>query len=54
MIKQIRRKFTPQEEVAILRQHLLEGKPVSDDCDSHGLKPNRFCRWQKEFFENEK
>lgn len=54
MTQQIRRKFTPQEKVAILRQHLLEGKPVSDDRDSHGLKPNRFCRWQKEFFENEK
>ena len=54
MIQQIRRKFTPQEKVAILRQHLLEGKPVSDDCDSHDLKPNRFYRWRKEFFENKK
>ena len=52
MTKQIRRKFTPQEKVAILRQHLLEGKPVSDVCDSHGLKPSLFYRWQKEFFEN--
>ena len=50
--KQIRRKFTPQEKVAILRQLLLEGKPVSDDCDSHGLKPSLFTRWQKKFFEN--
>ena len=52
MTRQIRRKFTPQEKVAILRQHLLEGKPVSDVCDSHGLKPSLFYRWQKEFFEN--
>ena len=52
MTKQIRRKFTPQEKVTILRQHLLEGKPVSDICDSHGLKPSLFYRWQKEFFEN--
>ena len=52
MTQQIRRRFTPQEKVAILRQHLLEGKPVSDDCDSHGLKPRLFTRWQKEFFEN--
>ena len=50
--QQTRRKFTPQEKVAILRQHLLEGKPVSDVCDSHGLKPSIFYRWQKEFFEN--
>ena len=40
MTQQIRRKFTPQEKVAILRQHLLEGKPLSDVCDSHGLKPS--------------
>ena len=52
MTQQIRRKFTPQEKVAILRQHLLEGKPVSDDCDPHGLNPSLFYRWQKEFFEN--
>ena len=52
MTQQIRRKFTPQEKVAILRQHLLEGKPVSDVCDSHGLKPSLFTRWQKECFEN--
>ena len=25
---------------------------MSDDCDSHGLKPSLFYRWQKEFFEN--
>ena len=52
MTKQIRRKFTPQQKVAILRQHLLEGKPVSDVCDSHGLKNGLFYRWRKEFFEN--
>ena len=52
MTKKIRRKFTPQEKVAILKQHLLEGKSVSDVCDAHGLNPNVFYRWQKEFFEN--
>ena len=25
---------------------------MSDVCDSHGLKPSLFYRWQKEFFEN--
>ena len=52
MSKRARRNFTPQEKVAILKQHLLEGKPVSDVCDAHGLNPNVFYRWQKEFFEN--
>ncbi len=52
MSKRTRRKFAPQEKVAILKQHLVEGKPVSDVCDAHGLNPNVFYRWQKEFFEN--
>ena len=52
MTKKIRRNFTPQEKVSILKQHLLEGKSVSDVCDAHGLNPTQFYRWQKEFFEN--
>lgn len=52
MTKNTRRKFTPQEKVAILKRHLLEGSPVSDVCDVNGLNPNVFYRWQKEFFEN--
>jgi transposase-like protein len=47
-----RRRFSAQEKVAILRQHLLEKVPVSDVCDEHRLAPNLFYRWQKEFFEN--
>lgn len=52
MSKRTRRNFTPREKVAILKQHLVEGQPVSDVCDAHGLNPNTFYRWQKEFFEN--
>ena len=52
MNKQTRRNFAPQEKVAILKQHLVEGKAVSDVCDAHGLNPNVFYRWQREFFEN--
>ena len=47
-----RRHFTPQEKVALLKRHLLEKVPVSDLCDEHGIAPNLFYRWQKEFFEN--
>ena len=46
-----RRHHTGPQKVAILRQHLLEGRPVSDICDEHDLNPNLFYRWQKEFFE---
>jgi transposase len=47
-----RRRHSPQEKVAILRKHLLEGVAVSDVCDEHGLNPTVFYRWQKEFFEH--
>lgn len=46
-----RRKFTPDQKVKILREHLLEHNPVSDVCDRHGINPVVFYRWQKQFFE---
>jgi len=52
MPKRIRKRFTAQEKVAILRLHLLERTPISDLCDQHGIHPTMFYRWQKEFFEN--
>ena len=30
-----RRQFTPEQKVAILRQHLLEGILTGDLCDQH-------------------
>lgn len=45
------RKYTPAQKVAILREHLLEQKPVSAVCQAHQLHPNVFYRWQKDFFE---
>jgi len=48
----VRRRFTAQEKVAVLRQHLIEGEPVSKVCQQHALNPTAFYRWQKEFFEN--
>ena len=47
-----RRHFSPEEKVAILRQHLLEQVPVSQLCEQHGLQPGQFYLWQKTFFEN--
>jgi transposase-like protein len=47
-----RRQFTPQQKVAILREHLIEQVPVSDLCDKHKLHPTLFYQWQKAFFEN--
>ena len=47
-----RRHFSPEQKVAILREHLLEQVPISDLCQKHGLQPAVVYRWQKEFFEN--
>lgn len=46
-----RRQHSPSQKVAILREHLLENRPVSDLCDEHRINPTLFYRWQKEFFE---
>src|SRR5690348_3156071 len=51
-MKKQRKHYTPEEKVAILRQHLLEKEPISKLCDELGLQPTVFYRWQKEFFEN--
>ena len=47
-----RRHVTPQERIAALKRHLLEGVPVSTICDDLGIAPTLFYRWQKELFEN--
>jgi len=47
-----RRRFTPEQKISIMREHLLDKTPVSDLCDKYGLNPNVFYRWQKELFEN--
>ena len=50
-MEKTRRQFTPQQKVAILREHLVEHVPVSDLCDKHKLHPTLFYQWQKAFFE---
>jgi transposase-like protein len=47
-----RRHLTPQEKIAALKRHLLEGVPVSTICDQLSIAPTLFYRWQKELFEN--
>ena len=47
-----RKHFTPEENVAILRRHLVDKVPVSELCEELSLRPTVFYRWQKELFEN--
>jgi transposase len=50
--KQIRRHFTPQEKVAIVKRHLLEGVAISTVCDEFQINPTLFYQWQRQLFEN--
>src|SRR5262249_7825799 len=47
-----RRHLTPEQKVAILREHLVDKVAVSDLCEKHGIAVNNFYTWQKVFFEN--
>ena len=51
-MKKQHRKFSAQQKVQMLRQHLLEQVPVSEICERNGLSPTLFYQWQKVFFEN--
>lgn len=46
------RTHQPQDKVAIIRRHLIEGVSVSDVCDEFDIKPTQYYAWQKQFFEN--
>ena len=45
-----RKRYTSEEKVAILKEHLAGRKPVSEVCERHGIAVNMFYRWQEEFF----
>ena len=47
-----RRHFSPEQKVAILKQHLVDGVPISELCDRHRIQPAQFYLWQKQLFEN--
>jgi hypothetical protein len=47
-----KRQFTPQQNVAILRERLVEHVSLLDLCDKHKLHSALFYQWQKAFFDN--
>jgi len=47
-----KRKFlTPEQKIAIVREHLLDGVPVSALVDKHKIHAVQFYQWQKQLFE---
>ena len=47
-----RRHFSPEQKVALLREHFLDKVPVSDICEKNGIAVTNFYNWQKQFFDN--
>ena len=50
--KTTRRHFKTAEKIKILKRHLVEGQPISEVCDEHGIQPSRFYSWQTQLFQN--
>ena len=51
-MSQKRKNYSPTEKVRLLKEHLVNGVPVSKICDENQLQPTVFYRWQRQFFEN--
>jgi transposase-like protein len=51
MAKQHRR-FEPADKIKILREHLLDGRPLSEVCEKYSIAPTQFYQCQKALFEN--
>jgi transposase-like protein len=46
-----RRKYSAEQKVTILREHLKNGISVSELCEKHGIHPNLFYKWERQLFE---
>jgi len=44
--------YSPKEKAAILKQHFVGKKPISDMCEEYRIKPEVFRRWETAFFDN--
>jgi len=51
-MSQKRKSYSPAEKVRLLKEHLVNGVPVSKICEENQLQPTVFYRWQRQFFEN--
>ena len=46
-----RRQFSAGDKVKIIREHLLDQRPLSEVCKQYDIAPTQFYQWQKFFFE---
>jgi transposase len=42
--------WSSEDKLAILKEHLIEGKSVADICEARGLAPSLFYTWREALF----
>lgn len=45
-------KIPAEQKVAIVKEHLVKKKPVSELCEQYGISPSLFYTWQQALFDN--
>jgi transposase-like protein len=45
------KRFSPVEQLSILRRHFVDNIPVSQLCEEYGVIAEQYCDWQRLFFE---
>src|SRR5215468_4292103 len=48
MSKRTRRRYTPEQKAALVRQHVVDKKPVSEICSAAQLQPSVFYKWERD------
>jgi len=51
MSKRTRRRHTPEQKAALLRQHLVDKRPVSEICTAAEIQPSVFYKWERDLLE---
>lgn len=46
-----RKRYTSEDKVSIIREHLENNVSVPDVCEKYRIHPNLLYRWKKELFE---
>lgn len=49
---QKKKRYTAEEKMMILREHLEKHIPISDLADKYGIHPNAIYGWRKQVIEN--
>ena len=51
MSKRTRRRYTPEQKAALVRQHVVDKKPVSEICSAAQIQPSVFYKWERDLLD---